>query len=139
MIRSDDTYEYKTVFTQEDVNAFAELTGDKNPIHIDLEYAKTTEYGKEVVQGMLIASAFSKVFGTMWPGTQDTLYISQDMVFLAPVYVGDQYTLKFVCLSVNEETSVGTIQATLNGDNDEIMVSLKARIKSVTMFSQPRM
>lgn len=137
MIRVNDTYEYKTKFTQQDVEAFAELTGDRNPLHINLDFAQKSEYGREIVQGVLIASAFSKVFGTMWPGTHDSIYISQDMMFHAAVFVDEEYLLKFECTNVDETRAIGTIAASLVDKQGKELVTLKARIKSLSQFSAP--
>jgi 3-oxoacyl-[acyl-carrier protein] reductase len=78
--------------SQEDVQAFADLTGDFNPLHMDEEYARKTEFKKPVVHGMLSASFISTIIGTLLPG-KGSLWLSQSLEFLGPVYINDEITL----------------------------------------------
>ena len=80
----------KTV-TSEDVVAFAHLSGDCNPIHLDAEYAKTTRFGERIAHGMYSASFVSAVIGMYLPGP-GTVYLSQTLNFKAPVKLGDVVT-----------------------------------------------
>lgn len=99
-------------FTQEGVIAFAEITGDKNPIHLDPEFAAKTPFGRPIVHGFLSAAVFSKVFGMLFPG-QGTIYLSQEMSFRAPVFAGEKYTAEFEVIDVNTEKHIGTIKCLL--------------------------
>lgn len=74
--------------TESDVLRFAEITGDKNPIHIDSEYASRTRFKERIAHGMLIASLISAVMGTRLPGPGN-IYVSQNLEFKAPVKLGD--------------------------------------------------
>ena len=74
-----------------DLLAFAELTGDRNPIHLDDEYAKETPFQRRIAHGMLSAAYISAVFGTKLPGP-GCIYISQTLNFRAPVHIGDEVT-----------------------------------------------
>lgn len=67
MIKTGDKYRHEVTYTQEGVIAFAEITGDKNPIHLDPEFAAKTPFGRPIVHGFLSASVFSKVFGMLFP------------------------------------------------------------------------
>jgi hypothetical protein len=80
-------------FTAADVLAFATLSGDHNPIHLDEAFAKTTPFGRCIVHGMLGSSLFSTMFATRIPGC---IYISQSLAFKAPVFVGDSVLAKCV-------------------------------------------
>jgi acyl dehydratase len=77
-------------FAQEDVNQFAQITGDHNPIHIDPVYAATTLFGKPIIHGILGASVLSKILGMYFPG-EGTIYLSQQVSFKRPMYVGVEY------------------------------------------------
>lgn len=79
-------------FSEQDVTIFAELSGDKNPLHIDEEYARTTRFGKRVVHGMLVASMCSKLVGMYLPGKK-CLYLKQELLFKDPVFIGDELTV----------------------------------------------
>lgn len=75
------------VITEFDVIAFAGLSGDKNPIHLDEAYAKSTRFGARIAHGMLTASLISAVLGTRLPGP-GAVYMSQSLFFRAPVRIG---------------------------------------------------
>lgn len=74
--------------TELDVIRFAELTGDKNPIHLDKFFAEHTIFGERIAHGMLTASLISAVLGIKLPGPGN-IYISQTLKFKAPVKFGD--------------------------------------------------
>jgi len=74
--------------TESDVLRFAEVTGDKNPIHIDPEYASQTRFKERIAHGMLTASLISAAIGTRLPGPGN-IYVSQNLEFKAPVKLGD--------------------------------------------------
>ena len=76
-----------------DIGAFAWATGDVNPIHMDEAYASTTRFKRRIAHGMLVGSYISALLGTEFPGP-GTIYMSQHMRFMLPVYVGD--TIKVV-------------------------------------------
>ncbi len=136
MIRIDDIFEYKTNFTQQDVEAYAELTGDKNPVHLNRTVGEKSEFGYQVVYGMLIGCAFSKVFGTMWPG-EDSVYLQQDMIFLKPVAVGKDYLIKCRCTDIDHVNAIGTLVCYLKDENGTDYVRVSARIRSRKEFGAP--
>jgi 3-hydroxybutyryl-CoA dehydratase len=74
--------------SEADINAFAEVSGDKNPVHVDADYAATTIFKERIAHGMLSAGYISAVFGMKLPGP-GAIYISQTMNFKAPVKIGD--------------------------------------------------
>ncbi|MCL2203486.1 MAG: MaoC family dehydratase [Defluviitaleaceae bacterium] len=82
---------YTRQITEEDTRAFAELCGDKNPVHLDEEYAKGTVFKGPVVHGIHTASLISTVLGMHLPGP-GSIYAKQDLKFLAPVRFGDTLT-----------------------------------------------
>jgi 3-hydroxybutyryl-CoA dehydratase len=77
----------KTV-TEADIGAFAEISGDKNPVHLDAQYAAGTMFKERIAHGMLSAAYISAVFGMKLPGP-GAIYISQTLNFKAPVKIGD--------------------------------------------------
>ena len=78
--------ELEALFDEEAVAAFAAVSGDHNPIHLDAQYAATTTFGRPIAHGMLVASMFSTVFASNIPGA---IYLGQDLKFKAPVFVGE--------------------------------------------------
>jgi 3-hydroxybutyryl-CoA dehydratase len=74
--------------SEADIKAFAEVSGDKNPVHLDAQYAATTLFKERIAHGMLSAAYISAVFGMKLPGP-GAIYISQTLNFKAPVRIGD--------------------------------------------------
>jgi len=91
-IGSQFTHSFK--FSQEDVAAFARVTGDTNPLHLDADYAATTAFKRPIIHGMLGASVFTKVLGTEYPG-YGSIYVSQTLGFLRPMFVDTDYEAVF--------------------------------------------
>lgn len=112
-LKIGDQYQEPVTFTQERVNTFAEVTGDKNPIHLDEAYAAKTPFGKPIVHGFLAGAVFSKVFGTTWPG-EGTIYLYQEMSFRAPIFVNQEYHATFEVIEHQEDKHRATIQCTLS-------------------------
>jgi 3-hydroxybutyryl-CoA dehydratase len=75
--------------TAADILAFAEITGDWNPVHLDADFAAKTVFREPIAHGMLTAGYISAVFGSALPGP-GAIYVSQTLNFRAPVKVGDQ-------------------------------------------------
>jgi 3-hydroxybutyryl-CoA dehydratase len=76
-----------------DIVAFAEVTGDKNPVHLDADYAAKTIFKTPIAHGMLTAGYISAVFGMEMPGP-GAIYVSQTLNFRAPVRTGDRVVAK---------------------------------------------
>ena len=82
---------YSQTITDSDIKEFAGISGDRNPIHLDEEYANNSRFKKRIVHGMMTASFFSALFGTKIPG-EGCVYVSQSLKFKKPVYLGDTVT-----------------------------------------------
>ncbi len=102
MITVNQIYTHDFSFSQEEVNQFAQVTGDKNPVHLDAAYAATTLFKRPIMHGMLSASLFSKVFGTLFPG-EGTIYLKQSLNFLKPMYVDITYEAVFTVKEITIE------------------------------------
>lgn len=74
--------------SEADISAFADVSGDRNPVHLDAAYAASTMFKERIVHGMLSAAYISAVFGMKLPGP-GSIYISQSLAFKAPVKIGD--------------------------------------------------
>ncbi|MFX1325885.1 MAG: MaoC family dehydratase [Promethearchaeota archaeon] len=86
-----DSAEFTKTITEKDVMAFAEVTGDYNPIHVNPEFAKTQMFGKQVAHGALSSGLISAVLGTKLFGP-GILYAGQTVRFVKPVFFGDTLT-----------------------------------------------
>lgn len=82
---------HSKVIGLEDIQIFAELTGDNNPVHLNQEFAEQTMFKGRIAHGMLTASLLSTVIGTRLPGP-GCIYVSQSLNFRAPVRIGDTVT-----------------------------------------------
>lgn len=96
------TWDHIFQFSQEDVIAFAKVTGDTNPLHLDAEYAATTAFKKPIIHGMLGACVFSKVLGTIFPGP-NSIYLAQTLEFLKPMYPDVPYRAEFQILDIQRK------------------------------------
>lgn len=85
--------------TEDVVNAFAEVSTDKNPVHIDAEYAAGTIFKERIAHGMLSAGYISSVIGMQLPGP-GCIYVTQSLAFKAPVKIGDTVTTKVTVLEL---------------------------------------
>ncbi len=110
----------KTV-SESDVYGFAGVTGDFNPAHIDEEYAKTTFFKKRIAHGMLSVGFISNVLGTKLPGA-GAVYMKQEIVFLAPVYIGDTITARAEVVDVNTEKNRVTLKTTCTNHDGKTVV-----------------
>ena len=89
-------------FSIEDVKAFASITKDFNPVHLDPLYASQTIFKDNIVHGFLVASLFSAIIGTKMPG-EGSIYLKQDMQFKKPVYIEDLVTAVVLITDINYE------------------------------------
>jgi len=113
MIEAGQIYKHVFSFSQNDVEKFAEVTGDKNPIHLDNNYAAQTVFKRPIMHGFLGGSIFSKVFGTLFPG-EGTIYLKQSMAFVKPMYVDTQYEAVFTVREVIKEKNRAIVDTIIN-------------------------
>lgn len=109
MLQVGDTYSEVFSYTQEQVKTFAELSGDKNPLHLDAEYAATTMFKKPIIHGILGASVLSKILGMHFPG-EGTVYLKQEIDFKRPMYVEIQYEAQLKVLETNTDKHTAIIE-----------------------------
>ena len=100
----------KTV-TDRDIELFAEVSTDRNPVHLDESYAQDTMFQGRIAHGMLTAGLISAVIGEQLPG-HGTVYLGQSLKFLAPVRPGDQVTAKVTVLSIDHAKRRVTLETT---------------------------
>ncbi len=108
-LNEKDEYRLTFSYSQEQVNKFAEVTGDNNPLHLDEEYAATTMFKRPIMHGFLGGSVFSKIFGTLFPG-EGTIYMNQTMNFMRPMFVDTDYEAVMTITEINREKNRAKVQ-----------------------------
>ena len=84
--------EYSKTVTEQDIQLFAVLSGDANPVHLDADYAATTQFGEQIAHGMLTGAIISAAIAMQMPGP-GTIYLGQSLAFKRPVKIGDTVTV----------------------------------------------
>lgn len=112
---------------EEDIIAFAYISGDVNPVHIHDSYAQQTRFGGRIAHGMLAAGLVSAVLGTKLPGP-GTIYLSQSLQFRAPVAIGDEVTATATVIKAKEGKPIYTLKTECRNQNDEIVLEGEAVI-----------
>src|ERR1044072_1714140 len=106
-LKVGDTFTITKEVTDEAVRKFAEVSGDYNPIHLDEEFAAKTQFGKRIAHGMLGTPLFSAVLGYKLSESK-IVYLSQNLKFIAPVFIGDTVTAKAVVKKTREDKPIIT-------------------------------
>jgi 3-hydroxybutyryl-CoA dehydratase len=110
----------KTI-TDADVRLFAKLSGDDNPLHLDEEYASTTRFKHRIAHGHYVASMFSTILGTQLPG-EGCIYLSQEMKYVAPVYLNDTITATAEVTEKNIERNRVTISTISTNQDGNVVI-----------------
>ena len=122
-------YKHEFQFTQQDVNAFAKLTGDNNPLHLDANYAATTAFRKPIMHGFLGGTIFSKVLGTIFPG-EGSLYLKQSMEFVNPMFVDIPYEAVFTIKEILPNSTALITTQIRDKSNGGIAITGEALVKN---------
>jgi len=85
--------EYSKIVSEADVEDFARISGDTNPVHLNEDYAQSTMFKGRIAHGVLTAGLISTVFGTILPGP-GAIFVAKSMRFKAPVRLGDEVTAR---------------------------------------------
>lgn len=129
MIELGSTYSKEFSFSQDQVDAFAKITGDDNPIHTNDEYAKKSIFKRRIMHGFLTGSIFSKVFGTLFPG-EGTVYLKQNMSFLQPMFVEEVYTANFEIIEHDKKKNRAKVKTTITNEHEIITLTGEALIQN---------
>jgi acyl dehydratase len=127
----NETYNHRFRFSQDEVNRFAELTGDTNPAHTDAAYAATTLFKRPILHGMLVAALFSKVFGTLFPG-EGTIYLKQSLNFLRPMYPDTEYDAVFTVKDVLRDKNRAIVETVIRDLDGKLCTSGEATVLNTT-------
>lgn len=120
-------HSFKTKITEKNMLQFLELSGDNNPMHCDVEYAKMRGMKDRVVYGMLSSSFYSKLVGVYLPGKYALLH-AIEIQFSKPVFIGDNLTVEGEVTAINELFSQIEVKAYIMNQNSEKISKAKIKI-----------
>ncbi len=132
-----DSAEITKMIEQADIDAFANVTGDHNPVHVDEEFAKTTRFGRRIAHGMLTASLISAVLANKLPG-EGSVYLGQTLQFVAPVFPGDEITARVTVREIREDKPILKLETVCVNQRDEIVISGEATVMVHRLRRLPR-
>jgi 3-hydroxybutyryl-CoA dehydratase len=122
-----DSAEITKTIEQSDIDAFASVTGDHNPVHVDEVFAQTTRFGKRIAHGMLTASLISAVLANKLPG-EGSVYLGQTLQFVAPVFPGDEVTARVTVKEIREDKPIVKLETICMNQRDEIVIRGEATV-----------
>lgn len=117
----------KKTFDKEMVMAFAQLTGDFNPVHFDEEYAKNTIFKKPIVHGPLVITLVTTLFANELPGP-GSVYLAHDVKYFHPVYHNETITATLEVIDINEKQHI-FIKTTCTNEDGKVILDGVARLK----------
>jgi len=133
-----DTAEYSRLVTNREVELFAAVSGDHNPVHLDPEYAQTTQFGECIAHGMLTGAFISAAIAMELPGP-GTIYLGQNLQFRSPVLLGDTLTVALEVTAKHDSKPWVTISTVVRNQNGkdvakgEATVMAPAKKETVTL------
>ena len=114
--------------TEETGRAYAEISRDKNPLHLEEDYARATRFGRRIAHGMLLGGYISGMIGMELPG-EGTIYMKQELTFLRPVYYGDRIRVEIVVRELQQEKKRAVLSTNCYNQNDEQVIEGMALVK----------
>jgi len=108
-LKIGDSFSTTREITDALIRAFAEISGDHNPIHLDEEFARGTRFGRRIAHGMLSGAFISAVLGQEFR-ERKIVYLSQTMKFIAPVFIGDTVTTTATVTNIREGRGIVTLE-----------------------------
>lgn len=114
-------------FNELEVLDFSKMSMDENPIHFDVDYAKSSRFGQRIVQGPFVASLIGGILGSTLPGP-GSIYISQNTAYLKPVFIGDTVIANVEVFSVRQDKPIIKLRTWVEKDSGEIVIEGEAVI-----------
>jgi acyl dehydratase len=126
-LKIGDQFSTTKQITDSVVRAFAELSGDYNPIHLDEEFAAKTQFKRRIAHGMISGALISAVLGKEF-SEQKIVYLSQTMKFTAPVFIDDTVTATATVIEIRVDKPIVTIETICANQNGETVVKGEGKI-----------
>jgi 3-hydroxybutyryl-CoA dehydratase len=129
-IKTGDEASLTRTITEAHIVAFAGVSGDMNPVHLDAEQAKQSIFGERIAHGMLLAGMISAVLGNELPGP-NCIYLGQDLRFTAPVKIGDTVRVTVEVTQKRDDKRIITLSTTVANQRGEIVIEGTAVVKKL--------
>jgi acyl dehydratase len=127
-LRVGDKALLSKAFTEEEVFRFADISGDRNPLHLDRDFGEASIFGQRIVHGMLVASLFSGLIGMKLPG-EGSVYLGQSLTFKAPVAIGEQVTASVEIINIREDKPIVTLRTVCINSEGTVVIEGEAVVK----------
>jgi enoyl-CoA hydratase len=127
-LRVGDKALLSKAFTEEEVFQFADISGDRNPLHLDRDFGEASIFGQRIVHGMLVASLFSGLIGMKLPG-EGSVYLGQSLTFKAPVAIGEQITAFVEIINIREDKPIVTLRTVCVNSEGTVAIEGEAVVK----------
>lgn len=119
-LKVGDSAETARTVTEADIVAFAEVSGDRNPVHLDAAHAAASPFGERIAHGMLGAAYISALMGMKLPGP-GVVYISQSLKFRRPVRIGDTVTARATVAELEPRRGWATLRTVCEVDGKTVL------------------
>jgi len=126
-IKIGQKHKFEVVITELMVNEFAKLSGDYNPLHMDDNYAKSTDFKQRVCHGMLLASFFSRLAGMYLPG-KNALYFSQSLKFVTPCFLNEKVFVEGEVVDKSDASRIITLKTRITSNSGKCIVDGQAKV-----------
>lgn len=121
-LKIGDAFSTTRTVTDELIRAFADLSGDRNPIHLDEDFAESSRFGQRIAHGMLSGAFISAVLGNEFR-ERKIVYLSQTMRFTAPTFIGDTITTMATVSAIRVEKGIVTLRTECRKQTGELTVT----------------
>jgi 3-hydroxybutyryl-CoA dehydratase len=124
-LKPGDSASRSMTVTDDTIRAFADVTTDTNPVHLDDDFAAGTRFGRRIAHGMISAGLISATVANDLPGP-GTVYLSQTLKFKLPVFPGDTLTATIEVLKVREDKPIVTLSTVCTNQDDKLVLEGEA-------------
>ena len=128
ILKVGDRVSLSKVFTEEEVFRFAEISTDRNPLHLDKDFGRESIFGERIVHGMLVASLFSGLIGMELPG-EGSIYLGQSLTFKAPVAIGEEVTASVEIIRIRDDKPIVTLRTVCVNSGGTVVIEGEAVVK----------
>jgi enoyl-CoA hydratase len=115
-------------FSEEDVIRFAGLSLDRNPLHLDKDFCRSSIFGHRIVHGMLVASLFSGLIGMELPG-EGSIYLGQNLSFKNPVAIDEEVTASVEIINIRKDKPIVTLRTVCLNSGGKVVIEGEAVVK----------